>query len=1099
MNNSSQNNGDGRKNRQNDQNNNDTSTSDFAQILRKASIQKREQLRNALINNVSGFGNQSNNTSHLNKQDLQNNSASQLKNKIPQQLIQPINQINNGNYTNLFPQNTKSMIMDANQLKLQKQKLLGQTLEKLQKDMQGNKDFYLKMRKEYDRITIYENMFNRQKEQQKEFKNLKKNMKKLVDHFFLPMFPMHQLKMQAKHQSQSSKAKLKDQLQLQKRQSRQQSLGRKKLNNNNAKSGNRMSRSISPQQQVTNSEDASSYQSLLYEAEFQQILDDRLDYYQDDLIVNSLQISYFQILNFLEKIVETELYILEGQTVIPGDPNSMDLLTYHGMQIQARAILKEQQTILKFIKLERFYLFIFWTFSKILSTGLTPPIKERDFVYKRCMGSLKRLRQLIYSLNYLLTDKKRYQLYMLNQNEPKHILLLKTLYGMADEMMSKNFIEEKKTNQKNMFDKDYIESSKTKEQKSSNFEDLIQSLKDQLSQIDFTEDEYDQYSYVDQNDMRASATLNSQNNYGGQNQGQNQSITRSLKSSTQLQQQQVNQYQQKYMQNQQENPQTDYEIDEGEQFLESLGFKDPFHKKLLNQDSQNSFEQRNNTQGGYGFQQPQDDGKFQHYMTHESQMKVQKLLTKNPGFSTVMHNLLNSAYNPFQEGLPFISDTSFKKRFASSMMKKFKTRGTLSWIYSDLSYRYKNLDQNDQQLDDDEDEDWDQPFDVIELFSFFDSGKQNVPVQQSNHTNHGMNYQQNQQGTIYSNSNPNQNQRNTMGGESVFTDSERFERLVNCDFSFKKRYGNNKQIEDKYAEIMMQQQMDRFKNPNSKIAEFFKQQILSEEIKKDQSHDNSQSSQSKMMKAIKEKLNNQFFGMIKDELNPYKEKRGQTNRSNGGLNAAFGTFGGRNISDTNGSSQYWRRFSSSREQSIKDSRSFHNQFQSLGSLSNRRRSVNTAMKGLGFGSSRNAGMTGGGTFDNRYLGGVGNDQDSEQDFGFFNAINNHQISNTSGYFKKRSATIHVRSTIKDIQEEDDLKSKQSDGRRKGDIKNGHMTQNRQNERDRSRNNQFNHINQQSSMQSSSNNSNRFMAQTQKRATQMRKPSSGIYLRDDVLN
>lgn len=57
--------------------------------------------------------------------------------------------------------------------------------------MQVNKDFYLKIRKEYDRITIYENMFNRQKEQQKEFKSLKKNMKKLVDHFFMPMFPMH--------------------------------------------------------------------------------------------------------------------------------------------------------------------------------------------------------------------------------------------------------------------------------------------------------------------------------------------------------------------------------------------------------------------------------------------------------------------------------------------------------------------------------------------------------------------------------------------------------------------------------------------------------------------------------------------------------------------------------------------------------------------------------------------------------------------------------------------------------------------------------------------------------------------------------------------
>ena len=60
-----------------------------------------------------------------------------------------------------------------------------------------------------------------------------------------------------------------------------------------------------------------------------------------------------------------------------------------------------------------------------------------------------------------------------SQSEPKHLMLLKTLYGMADEMMSKNFIEEKKTNQKNMFDKDYIETSKAKEAKSLNFEEMM--------------------------------------------------------------------------------------------------------------------------------------------------------------------------------------------------------------------------------------------------------------------------------------------------------------------------------------------------------------------------------------------------------------------------------------------------------------------------------------------------------------------------------------------------------------------------------------------------------------------------------------------------
>ena len=61
---------------------------------------------------------------------------------------------------------------------------------------------------------------------------------------------------------------------------------------------------------------------------------------------------------------------------------------------------------------------------------------------------------MIDNLGTQIDEKKGYN------SEPKHILLLKTLYGMADEMLSKNFLEEKKTNQKNMFDKDFIESSK---------------------------------------------------------------------------------------------------------------------------------------------------------------------------------------------------------------------------------------------------------------------------------------------------------------------------------------------------------------------------------------------------------------------------------------------------------------------------------------------------------------------------------------------------------------------------------------------------------------------------------------------------------------
>lgn len=52
------------------------------------------------------------------------------------------------------------------------------------------------------------------------------------------------------------------------------------------------------------------------------------------------------------------------------------------------------------------------------------------------------------------------------------------------------------------------------------------------------------------------------------------------------------------------------------------------------------------------------------------------------------------------------------------------------------------------------------------------------------------------------------------------------------------------------------------------------------------------------------------------------------------------------------------------------------------------------------------------TGETRYL----NDHDlGDYDLNFFNAINHG-----NSFLKKRSATIHVQSTIKDIQEEDDL-------------------------------------------------------------------------------
>ena len=50
-----------------------------------------------------------------------------------------------------------------------------------------------------------------------------------------------------------------------------------------------------------------------------------------------------------------------------------------------------------------------------------------------------------------------------NLSDPKHIILLKTLYGMCDEMLSKNFLEDKKTNQKNLFERDLADNSKITE------------------------------------------------------------------------------------------------------------------------------------------------------------------------------------------------------------------------------------------------------------------------------------------------------------------------------------------------------------------------------------------------------------------------------------------------------------------------------------------------------------------------------------------------------------------------------------------------------------------------------------------------------------
>lgn len=46
-----------------------------------------------------------------------------------------------------------------------------------------------------------------------------------------------------------------------------------------------------------------------------------------------------------------------------------------------------------------------------------------------------------------------------------------------------------------------------------------------------------------------------------------------------------------------------------------------------------------------------------------------------------MGNLLFSANNPFQEGFPFVHDTSFKKKFAKRLNKTFEKRGTMRMLF----------------------------------------------------------------------------------------------------------------------------------------------------------------------------------------------------------------------------------------------------------------------------------------------------------------------------------------------------------------------------------------------------------------------------------
>lgn len=58
----------------------------------------------------------------------------------------------------------------------------------------------------------------------------------------------------------------------------------------------------------------------------------------------------------------------------------------------AAKLVKEQKKFLKLIKMERIYLYIFWNNAKTICPSITPAIQERDFIYKRCISTFKRLR-----------------------------------------------------------------------------------------------------------------------------------------------------------------------------------------------------------------------------------------------------------------------------------------------------------------------------------------------------------------------------------------------------------------------------------------------------------------------------------------------------------------------------------------------------------------------------------------------------------------------------------------------------------------------------------------------------------------------------------
>jgi hypothetical protein len=141
------------------------------------------------------------------------------------------------------------------------------------------------------------------------------------------------------------------------------------------------------------------------------------------------------------------------------------------------------------------------------------------------------------------------------------------------------------------------------------------------------------------------------------------------------------------------------ESDGSEDFLRGLGFKDPFHRELLSTEGTDQ-------EGSAGAVQEIKADRMKYplkqFMTQEKLKQVNNLLENKKEYSTILANLLFSANNPFQEGFPFVEDTSFKKKLAKEHQKAFKKKGIMAKLYLE-SEKTAHGDHNDDETSDEED------------------------------------------------------------------------------------------------------------------------------------------------------------------------------------------------------------------------------------------------------------------------------------------------------------------------------------------------------------------------------------------------------------